>query len=142
MSPLEKYSVREIVGELNLSTIVENGIRDNFGDPISINELKQISRHRFLSIKNFGYKRWREFQNALAMFDPSDRSVSLINWTSSNTVVNKMLSGIMEFHHVRASQNLAIPNEIYRLQTQVRTCVTSLLGAFHEVIRLSTRLLM
>jgi hypothetical protein len=87
MSPVEKYSLREIARELNLPTIVEHGIRDNFGDPISINELKQISRHRFLSIKNFGYKRWREFQNALAMFDPSDRSVSLINWGSSNNLV-------------------------------------------------------
>lgn len=87
MSPVEKYSVREIARELNLPTIVENGIRDNFGDPIAINELKQIGRRRFLSIKNFGYKRWREFQNALAIFNPSDRSVSLINWTSPNTVI-------------------------------------------------------
>lgn len=86
-SPVEKYSVREIARELDLPTIVENGSRDNFGDPISINELKQIRRHSFLSIKTFGYKRWRDFQTALAVFDPSDRSVSLINWTSSNTIV-------------------------------------------------------
>ena len=45
MSPVEKYSVREIARELNLPTIVENGIRANFGDPISINELKQVSRN-------------------------------------------------------------------------------------------------
>jgi hypothetical protein len=101
MSPVQKYSVREIARELNLSTIVENGIRDNFGEPISINELKQISQRRFLSIKNFGYKRWREFQNALAIFDPSDRSVSLINRTGPNTVIveidlSKSLKNVIE----------------------------------------------
>jgi hypothetical protein len=87
MLPAKKYSVREIAGELNLSTIVEIGIRENLGDPISIDDLKQISQRKFLSIKNFGYERWREFQNPLAIFDFSDRSVSLINRIGSNTVI-------------------------------------------------------
>jgi hypothetical protein len=40
----------------------------------------------------------------------------------------------------RASQNSAIPNEMSRLQTQVKTCATPLLGAFLEGIRFTTRL--
>ena len=87
MSKTEKHSVREIAKELNLSTIVENGIRNNFGDPISINELKQITPSRFLSCKYFGHKRWREFQNALSVFDVSERAVSLINQTSAKTII-------------------------------------------------------
>ncbi len=87
MSKKEKYSVREIAKELSLSTIVENGIRNNFGDPISINELKQISLSRFISCKYFGLKRWRELQNALSVFNTSERAVSLINRTSANTLI-------------------------------------------------------
>ena len=38
--PTEKYSVKKIGKSLNFSTMLERGIRENFGDPISINELK------------------------------------------------------------------------------------------------------
>jgi hypothetical protein len=87
MSQTEKHSVREIAKELNLSMIVENGIRNNFGDPISINELNQITPSRFLSCKYFGRKRLREFQNALSVFDVSERAVSLINQASAKTII-------------------------------------------------------
>jgi predicted DNA-binding protein YlxM (UPF0122 family) len=72
LSPAEKYSVKEIAEALKLSTILANGIRIYFGDPISINELKQISRGKFLSCKNFGSKRLREFQNALSIFSTNN----------------------------------------------------------------------
>ena len=42
LSQTDKYSVREIAKELNLTTIVENGIRNNFGDPISIKNLAPL----------------------------------------------------------------------------------------------------
>lgn len=87
LSQTDKFSVQEIAKELNLSTVVENGIRINFGDPISINELKQISRHQFMSCKNLGLKRWREFQNALSVFDVSEQSVSFINRPRANTLI-------------------------------------------------------
>ena len=87
LSQNNKFSVQEIAKELNLSTVVENGIRINFGDPISINELKQISRHQFMSCKNLGLKRWREFQDALSVFYVSERSVSFINRPSANTLI-------------------------------------------------------
>jgi len=87
LSQTDNYSVREIAKELNLTTIVENGIRNNFGDPISINELKQISQSRFLSCNYFGRKRWREFKNALSVFDVSERAVSFINRPSTKTLI-------------------------------------------------------
>ncbi len=87
LSQTDKFSVQEIAKELNLSTAVENGIRINFGNHVSINELKQISRHQFMSCKNLGLKRWRELQNALSVFNISERSVSFISRPSANTLI-------------------------------------------------------
>ena len=55
----EKYSVEKIAKTLKFSTMLEKGIRENFGDPISINELKQIHRGKFLACRNFGIKRFK-----------------------------------------------------------------------------------
>ena len=86
--PTEKYSVEKIAKVLKLSTMLERGIRENFGDPISINELKQINRSKFLSCKHFGKKRLREFQNALREFSKiNDRAVTLISEPNIHTIV-------------------------------------------------------
>jgi hypothetical protein len=88
LSPAEKYSVKEIAEALKLSTILANGIRIYFGDPISINELKQISRGKFLSCKNFGSKRLREFQNALSILSTNnERAVTMIGAPNIQTIV-------------------------------------------------------
>lgn len=73
-----KYSIERIAKELRLSTILANGIRNNFGDPISIYELKQISLREFVACKHFGRKRWYELQEALSAFDFPERSVALV----------------------------------------------------------------
>lgn len=86
--PTEKYSVKKIAEVLNFSTMLERGIRENFGDPISINELKQISQSDFLSCRNFGRKRLREFQAAIRELSKnSDRAVTLLNEPSIHTIV-------------------------------------------------------
>lgn len=73
-----KYTIDEIANELKLSTILAHGIRNNFGDPISIHELKQISWREFVACKYFGRKRWYELQEALSAFDFPERTVSLV----------------------------------------------------------------
>ena len=73
-----KYSIDKIAKELRLSTILAKGIRNNFGDPISIHELKQISWREFVACKYFGRKRWYELQEALSAFDFPERSVKLV----------------------------------------------------------------
>lgn len=88
LNPSKKYSIEIIAKTLNLSFSLENGIRENFGDPISINELKQISQSKFLSCKNFGIKRLREFQNALRKYSSdSERAVKVIGIPNIQTVV-------------------------------------------------------
>ena len=39
---ITEVAIRQLADELNLSTKLKNSIRRNFGDPVSINELKQI----------------------------------------------------------------------------------------------------
>lgn len=78
LSPNEKYSIDEIAEKLNLSPIVANGLRQNFGDPISIQELKQISWREFVACKYLGRKRWYELQEALSSFDFPERSVTFV----------------------------------------------------------------
>ncbi len=39
----EPYSVKEIAAGLGFSAKLENRIRSNFGDPVSINDLKLIT---------------------------------------------------------------------------------------------------
>lgn len=86
--PTEKYSVEKISKVLKFSTMLERGIRENFGDPISINELKQINRSEFLSCKNFGRKRLHEFQDALREFSRiNDRAVTVINEPNIHTLI-------------------------------------------------------
>lgn len=86
--PTEKYSVKKISKVLKFSTMIERGIRENFVDPISINELKQINQSKFLSCKHFGRKRLREFQNALREFSKmNDRAVTVISDPNIHTIV-------------------------------------------------------
>ena len=86
--PTEKYSVKIIAKVLNFSTMLERGIRENFGDPISINELKQINQNDFLSCRNFGRKRLREFQTAIReLSKKNERAVTVLNEPSIHTIV-------------------------------------------------------
>jgi len=78
LSPNKKYSFDEIAETLNLSTILANEIRKNFGDPISIQELKQINWSDFVACKYLGRKRWYELQEALSAFDFPESAVKLI----------------------------------------------------------------
>ena len=74
-----KYSIDEISDELKISTALANGIRNYFGDPITISELKKISWEEFSACKNFWRKRWNELQKALSVFDFPQQAVSLIH---------------------------------------------------------------
>ena len=86
--PTEKYSLEKIAKVLKFSTMLEKGIRENFGDPISVNELRQIRQSKFLSCRNFGRKRLLEFQNALREFSRiNNRAVTVINEPNIHTIV-------------------------------------------------------
>jgi len=74
----KKYRVDQISEELNFSSILERGISNHFGDPISIRELSQITKYDFLNVVNFGRKRWNEFQTSLANYVLSENSVAFI----------------------------------------------------------------
>ena len=78
LSPNRKYSMHELAENLKLSTLLANALREKFGDPISIKELKQISSQEFFSCKYLGRKRWYEFQQALSSYDFPERSVTFI----------------------------------------------------------------
>ncbi len=64
-----------------------DSIRDNFGDPISINELKLITQRDFTACKYFGMKSWRQFKESLSVYSISDSTVSLINKQNMDTVI-------------------------------------------------------
>ncbi len=83
----KKYSVGELGEKLGLSTVVENSIRNNFGDPISIHELKQISWNEFVACRNMGRKRWHELQEALSVFEFPERSVTFIRKQGSKNLI-------------------------------------------------------
>ncbi len=87
LSLTEPYSVDELADELNLSTKLRNGIRRNFGDPVSINDLKQITQREFLDCKLFGRKSWWEFKGALSEFWIPDHAVLLVNKPSMDSVI-------------------------------------------------------
>jgi|GEM_PF-1363774 len=78
LSTNEKYNVDELAKELGLSTALRNNIRNNFGDPISIGELKQITPNQFFACKNMGRKRWNQLQEALSGFEFPEHSVTFI----------------------------------------------------------------
>jgi hypothetical protein len=87
LSQSQKYSVREIATELGFNTKLENGIRNNFGDPISINELKLITRREFLACKNLGWISLRQFEEGLSVYYILDSAVTLINKPNMGTVI-------------------------------------------------------
>ncbi len=87
LSLTEPYSVDELAEELKLSTKLKNGIRRNFGDPVSINDLKQITQRDFLNCKWFGRKSWWEFKEALSGLCMSNCAVALVNRTSMDSVI-------------------------------------------------------
>lgn len=78
LSKNEKYSIDKLAKELGFSTAMRNNIRNNFGDPISIRELKQITVNQFFACKNMGRKRWWQLQEALSGFEFSESSVTFI----------------------------------------------------------------
>ena len=87
LSQSQKYSVKEIANELGYNTKLENGIRKNFGDPISINELKLITRRDFLSCKNLGWISLRQFEEGLSVYYIFESAVTLINKPNMDTVI-------------------------------------------------------
>ena len=78
LSTNEKYNVDKLSKELGFSTAMRNNIRNNFGDPISIRELKQITANQFFACKNMGRKRWNQLQEALSGFEFPEHSVTFI----------------------------------------------------------------
>ena len=78
LSTNEKYNVDKLSKKLGFSTAMRNNIRNNFGDPISIRELKQITANQFFSCKNMGRKRWYQLQEAVSGFEFPEHSVTLI----------------------------------------------------------------
>ncbi|MFN2353952.1 MAG: hypothetical protein ABR512_05435 [Desulfopila sp.] len=87
LSQSQKYSVEEIATELGFSTKLENGIRANFGDPISINDLKLITRRDFTACKYLGMKSWHQFKAGLSVFCSSESAVTFINQPSMDSVI-------------------------------------------------------
>jgi len=87
LSTNEKYGVDELAKELGFSTAMRNNIRNNFGDPISIRELKQITANQFFACKNMGRKRWDGLQKALSGFKFPERSVTFIRKQSPKRII-------------------------------------------------------
>jgi hypothetical protein len=87
LSMSQPYSVKELATELNLPTKLKNGIRSNFGDPISINDLKLITQRDFLDCKWFGRKSWYQFKACLSAFYSSESAVTFINQPSMDSVI-------------------------------------------------------
>jgi hypothetical protein len=90
LSHIQKYSVDEIAKALNLTTKLKHGIRQNFGDPISINDLLQIDRTTFLACKNIRWKSWYQFQSAMSAFYVSESAVTLMDKTNFNNIIVKI----------------------------------------------------
>lgn len=87
LSMSQPYSVQELAAELNLPTKLENGIRRNFGDPISINDLKLINQRDFLNCKWLGRKSWNHFKASLSEFYSSESAVTVINQPSMDSII-------------------------------------------------------
>ncbi len=87
LSLSKQYSVDTLAKELNLSTKLKNGIRKNFGDPISIKELKQITKQDFLQCNQFWLKSWNEFNHALSAVIIPNESVTLIEKPTVNSII-------------------------------------------------------
>ncbi len=87
LSLTKPYSVDELATELNLSTKLRNGMRNNFGDPISIKELNHISKDEFFQCDQFGVISWKEFSNALSVFTLPNKAVTLIEKPSENSII-------------------------------------------------------
>jgi len=64
-----------------------DSIRDNFGDPISINQLKLITQRDFTACKYFGMTSLRQFEEGLSGYHILDSAVSLINKPNMDTVI-------------------------------------------------------
>ena len=79
LSLYKKYSAAEIGEELNLSKRLTNGIRKNFGDQISLYELKQINWSDFRACKGFGLKSWYKFRDAMSQIEDADKAVKVID---------------------------------------------------------------
>jgi hypothetical protein len=90
LSNTQKYSVDEIAKALNLTTKLKHGIRQNFGDPISINDLLPIDRKTFLACKNLGLKSWYQFHTAMSTFYDADSAVTLIDKPNFNNIIVKI----------------------------------------------------
>ena len=79
ISSNQKYKIHELARRLKFPSIVATVFREKFGETISINELKQISWHEFVSCKYLVIKRWHEFQKALAENEFQYRAVRLVH---------------------------------------------------------------
>jgi|LGVE01.1.fsa_nt_gb transposase-like protein len=75
----QKYYLSEIAKELKLSKRITNGIRNNFGDSVSLHELSQISWGEFVTCRGFGRKSWYEFREAISKVEIPKCAVTLID---------------------------------------------------------------
>ncbi len=83
----EPYSVDEIGELLGFDAKLRNGIRLHFGDPLSINDLKRITRRDFMNCKGLGFKSWYQFYTGLSEFYTSHSAVTLINKPSTGRII-------------------------------------------------------
>ncbi len=83
----EQYSIGKIREYLNLSTLLARGLKNNFGDPITIRELSRITKEEFTSFKYLGIKRWKELQKALSKICLSESSVSFVKIRGANNII-------------------------------------------------------
>ena len=79
LSLYKKYTASELGKELNFPKRLTNGIRKNFGDRISLYELKQISWSEFRACKGFGLKSWYKFRDAMSLIEVTDKAVKVID---------------------------------------------------------------
>ena len=79
LSLYKKYSAAELGKELNFPKRLTNGIRKNFGDRISLYELKQINWSEFWACKGLGFKGWYKFRDAMSQIEDTDKAVKVID---------------------------------------------------------------
>lgn len=79
LSLYKKYTTAELGKEFNLSKRLTNGIRNNFGDRISLYKLKQINWSEFHACKGFGLKSWYEFRDAMSQIEDTNKAVKVID---------------------------------------------------------------
>jgi hypothetical protein len=87
LSIYDKYSIDEIAKELNLSKRVSNGIKNHFGESLSLFELSQIRWSDFIMCKGLGLKSWREFSSAISLLGMPEKAVKIIDRPTKDKLI-------------------------------------------------------